>query len=76
MYDLHCGFTNIAFSPVACQWCQHAREGTPKLKHLRDVSESVDVLKPQVPSAQCYLDFCYSELAHDLRTKFQSSLDP
>ena len=76
MYNLHCGFTNSAFSPVDCQWRQHTRQGTPKLQYLRDVSESVDVWKPQVASAQCYLGFCYSELVHDLRIKCQSSLDP
>lgn len=76
MYNLHCGLTNSAFSPVACQWHQHAREGTHKLNYLRDVSEPVDVLKPQVPSAQCYLGFCCSELVHDLRIKCQSSLNP
>ena len=72
MYNLHCGLTNSAFSPVACQWHQHAREGTPKLKYLQDASESVDVLKPQVPSAQYYLGFCCSGLVHVLRTKCQS----
>ena len=72
MYELHCGFTNSAFSPVACQWSQHACEGTSKLKYLRDVFESVDVLKLQVASAQRYLGSGYSELAHDLRTKCQS----
>ena len=76
MYNLHCGLTNSAFSPVACQWSQHARQRTPKLICLRDVSELVDVLKLQVASAQCYLGLGYSELAHDLRTKCQSSLNP
>ena len=47
-----------------------------KLQYPRDVSELVDVLKPQVASGQCYLGFGYSELAHDLRLKCQSLLDP
>ena len=44
-----------------------------RLDDPRDVSVSTDVSKPPAPSAQCFLDSRYSELAHVLELERQSS---